>query len=128
MHLTELNLSLTQDVVHAIQKKLVALSTPHIQSGKDNTTEGMKKTQEKVLAATEGKGKDILIEGESSFSHLLKEGEIDEPYVPEYVDGVFTNEEAQVHEEDEFAGEYAFHDDCLLNGVEEIITFDFQEA
>ena len=41
---------------------------------------------------------------------------------------MFTNEEAQVDEEDEFAGEYAFHNDCLLNGVEEIITTDIQEA
>ena len=53
--------------------------------GKDNTTEGEKKTQEKV-AATEGKGKQLVIEGGggvSSFSHILEEGEIDEPYVPE---------------------------------------------
>ena len=33
--------------------------------------------------------------------------------------GVFTTEEAQIDEEDEFAGEYAFHNDCLLNGVDE---------
>ena len=128
MHLTEVNLLLTQASVHAIQEQLVALSTPLIQSGKDNTTKGEKKAQEKVSATAKGKGKEILIEGKSSFSHLLEEGEIDEPYVPEYIDWLFTNEEAHVHEEDEFAGEYAFHDDCLLNGVEEIITSHFQEA
>ena len=53
---------------------------------------------------------------------FLKEGEIDEPYVSEYVDSVFTEEEDQVHEKDEFAAEYAFHDDCLLVGVDEVIT------
>ena len=68
-----------------------------------------------------------VTQGESSFSQNLEEGEIDEPYVPEYVDRVFTTEEftadeAQVDEEDEFADEYAFHDDCLLSGVQEIIT------
>ena len=72
-------------------------------------------------------------QGESSFSHHLEEGEIDEPYVPEYIDEVFTTEEftvneAQVDEEDEFADEYAFHDDCLVNGVKEIITKDIQIA
>ena len=29
-------------------------------------------------------------------------------------------------EEDEFADEYAFHDDCLLTGVKEIIAKDIQ--
>ena len=91
LHLTEVNLSLTQAVVHAIQEQLAALSTPPIPSGKDNTTEGEKKTQEKVSATVaEGDGKEIIIEGESSFSHILEEGEIDEPYVPEFVEGVFT--------------------------------------
>ena len=42
--------------------------------------------------------------------------------------GVFTAEEAQVDEEDEFADEYAFHNDCLLNGIDEIITPNIQEA
>ena len=41
----------------------------------------------------EGKGKEIVDKGESSFSHVLEEGEIDKPYVPEYVKGVFTTEE-----------------------------------
>ena len=31
-------------------------------------------------------------------------------------------------EEDEFADEYAFHDDCMLTGVKEIITKDIQVA
>ena len=88
----------------------------------------MKKTQEKDKAAAEGKGKELVIEGESSFSHFLEEEEINEPYVPEYVDSVFTEEEAQVHEEDEFAAEYAFHDDCLLVGVDEVITTDYRVA
>ena len=35
--------------------------------------------------------------------------------------GVFTAKEAQVNEEDEFVDEYAFNNDCLLNGVDEII-------
>ena len=82
----------------------------------------------KKIKQKNGKKKELITEGEYSFSKLLEEGEIDEPYVPEYVEGVFTNEEAQVDEEDEFAGEYAFHNDCLLNGVEEIITTDIQEA
>ena len=64
----------------------------------------------------------ITTEGKSSFSRLLEEGEIDEPYIPEYVQGFFTAEEAQVDEENEFADEYAFHNDCLLNGDNEIIT------
>ena len=128
LQLTEVNLSLTQDDVHAIQEQLAALSTPPIQSEKDNTTDGEKKTQEKVSAAAEGKGKEILVEGESSFSHLLEEGEIDEPYVPEFMEGVFTIEEAQVDEEDEFADEYAFHNDCLFNGIDEVITPTIQEA
>ena len=38
----------------------------------------------------------------------------------------FTADEAQVDEEDEFADEYAFHDDCLLSGVQEIITTNIQ--
>ena len=41
---------------------------------------------------------------------------------------MFTAEEAQVDEEDEFADEYAFHNDCLLNGVDEIISPTIQEA
>ena len=31
-------------------------------------------------------------------------------------------------EEDEFEDEYDFHNDCLLNGVDEIITPNIQEA
>ena len=75
----------------------------------------------------EGKGKETVTQGESSFSHALEEGEIDELYVPEYVKKVFTVEEfttdeAQVDEEDEFADEYAFHNDCFLSGVDEVIS------
>ena len=44
------------------------------------------------------------------------------------MEGVFTTEEAQVDEEDEFSGEYVFHNDCLLNGVDEVITSSIQEA
>ena len=72
LQLSEVNLSLTQAVVHAIQEQLAALSTPPVQSKKDNTTEGEKKTQEKDKAAAEGKGKEIVIEGESSFSRFLR--------------------------------------------------------
>ena len=57
LHLTEVNLSLTQAVVHAIQEQLAALSTPPIQSEKDNTTEGEKKTQEKFQQQLRGKAK-----------------------------------------------------------------------
>ena len=82
------------------------------------------KAQEDIVAVTQG---------ESSFSTHLEEGEIDEPYVPEFVEGIhtaeeFTADEAQVDEEDEFADEYAFHDDCLLTGVKEIITADIRVA
>ena len=137
--LAEMNVSMTQAAIQAIQKQLAALSTPPIQSLKDSSTEGEKKTQgaeEKAEVAVEVKEKEAAVavtQGESSFSHHLEEGEIDEPYVPEYVDEVFTNEEftadeAQVDEEDEFADEYAFHDDCLLSGVKEIITKDIQIA
>ena len=133
MQLTGVNFSLTQAIVHSIQEQLTALSTPPISSFKDNTTEGDKKTQEKVAALVEGNGKDIVIEGESSFSQLLKEGEIDEPYVPEYVGSVFTAEgftadKAQVDEEDEFDDEYAFHNDCLFNRIEEVISRTIQTA
>ena len=41
---------------------------------------------------------------------------------------VFTVEDADVDEEDEFADEFAFHNNCLLNGVDEIITSNHQEA
>ena len=34
------------------------------------------------MAAVEGKGKEIVTKGESSFSHVLEEGEIYEPYIP----------------------------------------------
>ena len=99
----------------------------------DNITEGEKKTQEKTVAVVEGKGKEIVIEGESSFSHVLEEGEIDEPYILEYVDSVFavkefTADEAQVNEEDEFADEYAFYNDCLFNGIDEVISPTIQAA
>ena len=134
LHLTEENLSLTQAVVHAIQEQLAALSTPLVSTLKDYSTEGEKKTQEeKAREAVEGKGKEIVTKGESSFSHVLEEGEIDEPYVPEYVERVFTVEEftadeAQVDEEDEFADEYAFHNDCLYNGIDEVISTNIQDV
>ena len=95
LHLAEVNMSMTQDAIQAIQKQLAALSTPPITSIKDSSTEGEKKTQgaeEKAKVAVEGKGKETVTQGESSFSHALEEGEIDEPYVPEYVKKVFTVE------------------------------------
>ena len=133
LQLTEVNLSLTHADVHPIQEQLAALSTPPFPSVKDNTTEGEKKTQEKAVAIAEEKGKELAIEGEYSFSHVLEEGEIDEPYVPEYVEGVFTTEEftaeeAQVDEEDEFDDEYAFHNDCLFNGIDEVISPTIQAS
>ena len=135
LQLTEVNLSMTQAAVRAIQKQLAALSTPPISYVKDYSTEGEKKTQveEKVEAVVEGKGMETVTKGESSFSHVLEEGEIDEPYVPEYVEQVFTVEEfttdeAQVDEEDEFADEYAFHNDCLFSGIDEVISLNIQDA
>ena len=41
---------------------------------------------------------------------------------------MFTGAEAEVDEEDEFADEFAFHNDCLFNDVDEIITPNLQEA
>ena len=126
---------MTQAAIQAIQKQLAALSTPPISSIKDSSTEGEKRTQaeEKADVALEGKGKKTVTQGESSFSHALEEGEIDELYVPEYVEKVFTVEEftadeAQVDEDDEFANEYAFHNDYLFSGVDEVITSNIQEA
>ena len=133
-----MNVQMTQAAIQAIRKQLAALSTPPIQSIKDSSIEGEKKTQgaeEKeaeagvAMEVKEKEAKVAVTQGESSFSTHLEEGEIDEPYVPEYVDEIITNEEftadeAQVDEEDEFADEYAFHDDCLLSGVKEIITKD----
>ena len=40
----------------------------------------------------------------------------------------FTTEEAQVDEEDQFVDEYAFHNYCLFNGIDEVITPSIQEA
>ena len=142
LSLAEINVQMTQAAIQAIQKQLAALSTPPIQSIKDSSTEGEKKTQgakekeAEAEVAVEVKVKEATVavtQGESSFSTHLEEGEIDEPYVPEYVDEIFTNEEftadeAQVDDEDEFADEYAFHDDCLLTGVKEIITKDIRVA
>ena len=136
LHLAEVNVSMNQAAIQAIQKQLAALSTPSITSIKDSSIEGEKKTQgaeEKAEVVVEGKGKETVTQGESSFSHALEEGEIDEPYVPEYVERVFTVEEftadeAQVDEDDEFADEYAFHDDCLLSGVDEVISKNIQDA
>ena len=53
--------------------------------------------------------------------------------MPEYVEKVFTVEEftadeAQVDEEDEFADEYAFHNDCLYSGIDEVISSNIQDA
>ena len=45
LQLTEVNLSMTQVAVHAIQKQLAALSTPPISYVKDYSTVGEKKTQ-----------------------------------------------------------------------------------
>ena len=139
LSLAEVNVQMTQAALQAIQKQLAALSTPPIQSIKDSSTEGEKKTEEKEAEAevvVEVKAQENAVavtQGESSFSTHLEEGEIDEPYVPEYVEGIhtaeeFTADEAQVDEEDEFADEYAFHDDCLLTGVKEIITADIRVA
>ena len=44
------------------------------------------------------------------------------------MEAVFTTEEAQVDEEDEFADDYAFHNNCLLNEIDEIISPTIQEA
>ena len=44
------------------------------------------------------------------------------------MEGVFTIEEAQVDEDDEFVDEYIFHNDYLLNGIDEIISLTIQEA
>ena len=38
------------------------------------------------------------------------------------------SEEARVDEEDEFADEYAFHNDCLFNGIDEVISPPIQAA
>ena len=43
--LAEMNVQMTQAAIQAIQKQLAALSTPPIQSLKDSSTEGEKKTQ-----------------------------------------------------------------------------------
>ena len=137
--LAEKNVSMTQAAIQAIQTQLAALSTPPTKSIKDSSTEGEKKTQgveeEKVAEeAVEVKDTEAAVtKGESSFSVGLEEGEIDEPYIPEYVDTVytveeFTADEAQVDEEDEFADEYAFHNDCLLSGVDEVISKNILEA
>ena len=40
----------------------------------------------------------------------------------------FTADEAQVDEEDEFADEYAFHNDYLFNGIDEVISPTIQAA
>ena len=70
--LAEMNLSMTQAALQAIQKQLAALSTPPIQSIKDSSTEGEKKTQEaeeKAEGAVEVKEKEATVavtQGESS--------------------------------------------------------------
>ena len=71
---------------------------------------------------------ELTTKGESTFSKILEEGEIDEPYVPEFVENVITGDGVEVDEEEEFADEFAFHKDCLFNGVDEIITPNLQEA
>ena len=40
----------------------------------------------------------------------------------------FTADESHMDEEDEFADEYAFHNDCLFSGVDEVISTNIQEA
>ena len=40
----------------------------------------------------------------------------------------FTADEAQVDEEDEFADEYAFHNDYLCNRIDEVISPTIQAA
>ena len=62
--LAEMNVSMTQVALQAIQKQLAALSTPPIQSVKDSSTEGEKKTQEaeeKAEGAVEVKAKEIAV-------------------------------------------------------------------
>ena len=70
LQLTEAQLAQTKDAISAIQEKLEALSPPPIQSRKDNPTDGEKETQEK--GAVGGKGKELITQGESSFSKLLE--------------------------------------------------------
>ena len=92
---------------------------------------GRRRLKKKYKLKQELKGKEKSLQqfrGRLVSHKPLEEGEIDEPYVPEYVDGVFTTEEARIDEEDEFAGEYAFHNDFLLNRFDEVITSDYQEA
>ena len=72
--LAEVNVSMTQAAIQAIQKQLAALSTPPIQSIKDSSTEGEKKTQgaeEKAEVAVEGKGKRQQLHRGSLVSHKL---------------------------------------------------------
>ena len=73
---------------------------------------------------------EFTTQGESTFSMILDEGEIDEPYVPEFVEDVITRDEVEVEvdEEEEFFDEFAFHNECLFNGVDKIITLNLQEA
>ena len=40
----------------------------------------------------------------------------------------FTVDEAQVDKEDEFTDEYAFHNDFLFNGIDEVISLTIQAA
>ena len=54
---------------------------------------------------------ELATQGGSTFSKLLEEGEIDEPYIPEFVEGVITGDEVEVDEEEEFANEFAYHND-----------------
>ena len=71
---------------------------------------------------------EFTTQGDSTFSKILEEGEIDEPYILEFVEGMIIGDEVEVDEEKEFADEFAFHNDCLFNGVDEIITPNLQEA
>ena len=75
--LAEMNVQMTQAAIQAIQKQLAALSTPPIQSIKDSSTEGEKKTQgaeekeAEAEVAVEVKAQEAQIavtQGESSFS------------------------------------------------------------
>ena len=118
---------MTQATIQAIQKQLVALSNPPISSIKDSLTEGEKRIQveEKAEIAVEEKGKKIVTQGESSFSHALEEGKIDKPYVPEYVDSLWKSSpltKLKWTKRMSFADEYAFHNDCLFSGVDKVLS------
>ena len=67
--LAEVNVQMTQAALQAIQKQLAALSTPPIQSIKDSSTEGEKKTEEKG-AKTEA---EVVMEVKAQEAILLQQ-------------------------------------------------------